>query len=95
MDELKKDLRIILSFFDPLFKFSKKRTNDYKDDSNFEFYESILKFGIHNIVWYAVIVALVFLFTFIIFRKVSIWNLIYTILIFLAGKFLFERITGK
>jgi hypothetical protein len=95
MDELKKDLRIILSFFDPLFKFSKKRTNDYKDDSSFDQWEWFLKLGIHNMVWYAVLVALVFLFTFIIFRQISIWNLIYTILIFLAGKFLFERITGK
>lgn len=93
--ELKKDIGVMLGFFEPVSKFSKKRVSDYKDDSSFDFIVQFLEHGLHNILWYIIQIGLVFLITFIVFRTISFWNLVYTIIIFLVLKFAFQKIMGK
>lgn len=57
--------------------------------------DTIWGFGWHIILWYIVIGLLFVLGTFLLFQRVTLEYLLYTVLIFFAGKYLFNKIVGE
>lgn len=84
------DLKLIWQGFKDFFKFSKIETEEHVDDWHFEIVDGVLGYGLHKIVWYLVQAALVVFATYLLFHRINLENLFYTVVIWFVLKYLFK-----
>ena len=69
--------------------------SDFLEDLKEDIVETIWGFGWHFIVWYVVITLLFFLSTYLLFQRFTLESILYTVLIWLVGKYLFNFPVGN
>ena len=75
--------------------FVRTKAKDRRDDRNFEFIEGVLSFGLHIILWRIVQGLLLVFVTYVLFRRVTLEYLLYTVVLGFLIKKLSEIVFGK
>lgn len=95
MPNPKDDAKLLWQGLKDFFKFSKVEVKDHVDDWHFDIVDSVLGYGLHNILWYIIQAGLVVFATYLLFRHISLENLFYTVVLWFVLKYLFKLIFPK